>query len=112
MFLTLCFCLQGAPGNDGAAGAKGNPVSIFLVLTSIYLAHVEVLLYFGLRSTTLVRLLSLSCHSCTKLTVLLHLFAATCRVLLELLVLLDSLDPVDPQDLRVLLVPPDLRETL
>lgn len=45
------------------------------------------------------------------MTVLLLLFAATCRVLLELLVLLDSLDPVDPQDLRVLLVPPDLRET-
>lgn len=46
------------------------------------------------------------------MTVLLLLFAAICRVLLELLELLDSQDPVDPQDLRVLLVPPDLRETL
>lgn len=60
------------------------------------------------------------CRSCRgsflleqhNVTVLLLLFAAICRVLLELLELLDSQDPVDPQDLRVLLVPPDLRETL
>lgn len=43
---------------------------------------------------------------------MLLLFAAIFRVLLELLELLDSQDPVDPQDLRVQLVPPDLRETL
>lgn len=67
-----------------------------------------------------VRLLSPRCRSCRgsfllvqhNVTVLLLLFAAICRVLLELLELLDSLDPVDPQDLRVLLVHPDLRETL
>lgn len=39
-------------------------------------------------------------------------YASPCRVLLELLELLDSPDPVDPPDLRVLLVPPDPRETL
>lgn len=46
------------------------------------------------------------------MTALLLLFAAICRVLLELQELLDSQDPVGLQDLRVLLVPPDLRETL